>query len=99
MFRGTGSGEAGPYFGGKTVMQTLWSFALALCLVGTAALALGADYVPVSDPALGAIRLEPENAAEVTAPCDSLVAGSAEHTSELQPLMRRSIAVFCSNEQ
>src|SRR3546814_20850507 len=55
-------------------MQTLCSFALALCLVGTAAPALGADYVPVSDAAIGAIRLVPENAAEVTAPCDSRLA-------------------------
>src|SRR3546814_12560601 len=55
-------------------MQTLCSFALALCLVGTAAPALGADYVRVSDAAIGAIRLVPENAAAVTAPCDSRLA-------------------------
>src|SRR3546814_15702798 len=55
-------------------MHALVSFSPALCPGGTAAPSLGADYVPVSDAAIGAIRLVPENAAEVTAPCDSRLA-------------------------
>lgn len=54
-------------------MPLLRSFAYSLLLAGTAAPALAADYVPVSDAVIGPIRVAPKSVADVAKHCDSRI--------------------------
>ena len=74
------------------------SFAAAILLAGASAPALTADYVPVSDAAIGPIRLSPKNAAEIAAQCDARLETATAQQRKLEgmPLSTEPSILFAA---